>query len=138
MTPRPIYVERDGEGLRLALLELFEEEFGRARIERLMANANEATQQRLIDALPKRTLSPGYYAWCFHLLRLESEKEAGLQLDPAVLSAFEGAGMRTLVGARADFRAKHPPCSRCGVEQETRFAPECCACGVKFARKGSR
>jgi hypothetical protein len=127
---------RDSEGVRMALEELFEEDHVRARIARSLENATDETRERMLNALPPRTLSPGYYSFAFHLLGLEEQIRAGVTFAETDLAAFEVNGLIALGRARTAYRAKHPPCSACGVHQETRFSAQCCSCGVNFRKKG--
>ena len=141
MNPRPYTVDRDMDGVRIALGELLEESFQRGRIVQAAEHKNTPAlrdryfAEQMEAGTRKRTLASGYYSFCMHLFRLDTEREAGLPLDIATLAAFEGEGLRTLAAARAAHRAKHPPCSRCGLEQETRFHPKCTGCGVQFGGK---
>lgn len=129
-----IDVGRDAEGVRLALEELFEEDFQRRRLRRSVEGASPETLARLEKTLPARALSPGYYRWAWHLLSLESEREAGIALDPARLLGAEVTGLVALGDARRSFRAKHPECTACGAQQDSKFAPQCINCGAKFRR----
>ncbi len=130
-----IDVVRDSEGVRRALEEIFEEDFARSRIDRQLADsgAAAATRARLEATVPPRTLSPGYYEFALHLLRLDQEREAGIVFS--ALAAFEAGGLVELGRARAAFRQKHPPCSACGAHQASRFGSSCDACGAEFRRK---
>lgn len=130
-----IDVVRDEEGVRQALEDLFEEDLARARIERQTENADPRTKERMLAQLPQRKLSPGYYRFAEHLLRLESEQRAGIGFAAGSLSGFEADGLLTLQRARGAFNFRHPPCSACGVHQPTRFGVECSRCGVKFRRR---
>lgn len=130
-----IDVANDAEGVQMALEEIFEEDYVRSRIERESAGANEATRDRLSATVPARTLSPGYYDWGLHLLRLESEHKVGVGLYAHQVRNFEVRGLLALSRARTSFEGKHPACSACGARQATRFSAECLACGSKFSRK---
>lgn len=127
-----IDVVRDQEGVRLALEEIFEEDFVRARIDRNSAGASPETKERMRRQIPRRTLSPGYYAFAEHLLVLDEERQAGVAFS---LAGFEARGMVALQRARGEFERRHPPCSACGTRQENRFGMECSGCGTKFRRK---
>jgi hypothetical protein len=129
---------RDQDGMVLALNEIFEQDFARVQIERETAGANPETKRRLLQQIPKRTLSPGYYTWANHLLWLEDRRKAGIAFSPAELSMQEAAGLVALDRARADFNFAHPPCSACGARQRNRYGQECSACGAKFRRKGAK
>lgn len=132
-----IDVVQDAEGVRIALEEIFEEDFTRAGVGN-MVNASEETRKRLADNLPARTLSPGYYDFAAHLLWLEDERKAGIAFVENALAAFEVRGLVALGRARNAFDSRHPKCSSCGARQQNRFAVECIGCGVKFRRKGDR
>jgi hypothetical protein len=131
-----IDVARDPEGVRMALEEIFEEDFMRARIEREAAGASPETRARMESRLPARTLSPGYYRFAQHLFHLDAQRKAGIVFVCGDLAAFEVEGLLALDRARGEFERRHPACSSCGARQENRFSPECCGCGVKFRRKG--
>lgn len=131
-----IHVGRDPEGVRMALEEIFEEDYVRARIDRECQGGNEQTRERLQAQIPERTLSPGYYEFALHLLRLDDERRAGITLDAAQLAGFDVRGLVILGRARSTFEHKHPACSACGARQQNRFGVECSSCGVKFRRKG--
>lgn len=128
---------RDTEGVYKALLEMFEEDFVRQRIERSTSSARPETRERLEQGIPLRTLSPGYYRFASHLLFLETGRKLGIILDAGRLAAFEAEGLVALDRARRKFEERHPPCSRCGSLQDTAFQPECNKCGAKFIRKES-
>jgi hypothetical protein len=121
----------------MALEEIFEEDFVRARIDRESEGAREETRERMQAQIPPRTLSPGYYAFALHLLRLEEEQKAGIAFHAGELAAFELRGLVAISAARAAFGSKHPACNGCGARQPNRFGGECVGCGVKFQRKKS-
>ena len=131
-----IDVVNDAEGVRMALEEIFEEDFVRARVRRESAHASEETQERLLCQVPLRTLSPGYYKFGEHLLLLEAEQKAGVGLSAGELLRFEARGLVALAQARGNFGYRHPACSACGTRQQNRFGVECGNCGTKFRRKG--
>ena len=126
---------RDTEGVRIALEEIFEGDYVRFRLSREGQGADSQTRERMRWQIPKRTLSPGYYAFAEHLLLLEDQRKAGIGFDARGLAAFEAAGLVALGRARAAFEAAHPACSSCGTRQENRFGSECVGCGIKFQRK---
>ena len=132
-----IDVVRDTEGVRRSLEEIFEEDFARSRIERQLADsgAAEATRARIEATIPARTLSPGYYEFALHLLKLDQEREAGILFTASDLADFEARGLVELGRARSAFHQKHPPCSACGAHQANRFGSSCDACGAEFRRK---
>jgi ribosomal protein L37E len=125
-------VARDSDGVRIALEEIFEEDFARSRIERESEGAAQETRQRMESQIPARTLSPGYYAFAEHLLLLEAWQKAGVVFAPAGLAAWEASGLVAIGRARNGFKSRHPPCSRCGAPQQNRFTAKCHACGAKF------
>jgi hypothetical protein len=131
-----IDVVRDSEGVRMALEEIFEEDYVRASLEREFAGANVETRARLESRIPARTLSPGYYRFAQHLFHLDAQRKASVVFASGDLAAFELDGLIALDRARGEFERRHPACSSCGARQPNRFAPECCECGVKFRRKG--
>jgi hypothetical protein len=130
-----IDVWKDTEGVRMALEEIFEEDFARGRIHREMAQADEETAARMESRLPKRALAWGYYRYAEHLLRIDAQRRAGIAYSLADLAAVEAEGLVALDRARGAFESRHPSCSACGVRQQNRFTPECHACGAKFMRK---
>lgn len=132
-----IDVVNDAEGVRMALDEIFEEDFVRSRIDREVKGANEQTRLRLETQIPARTLSPGYYEFASHLFRLDNERRVGVSIDAGRLAAFEIRGLIALDCARKTFEHRHPACSACGTRQQNRFGAECSGCGVKFRRKGA-
>jgi hypothetical protein len=130
-----IDVVHDTEGVRMALEEIFEQDFVRSRIERESAGANEETRERMSFQIPPRTLSPGYYEFGQHLLRLDAEQKAGVGFTAGDLAAFEVSGLLALAHARSAFEDRHPACNTCGTRQLNRFAVECSSCGVKFRKR---
>lgn len=130
-----IDVVRDTEGVRQALDELFEEDFVRARVDRESAGANAETKERMSWQIPKRTISPGYYAFAEYLFSIDNQRRAGLVFAVSDLTAFEVQGLVALDRARGEFERRHPACGGCGIRQENRFSFECSGCGVKFRRK---
>jgi hypothetical protein len=78
-----IDVVQDAEGVRMALEEIFEEDFVRSRIDHESAGADEQTRERMAFQIPPRTLSPGYYDFGLHRIRgqrpgrLRSSRAAG-------------------------------------------------------------
>jgi hypothetical protein len=130
-----IDVAYDAEGVRMALEALFEEDFVRARIERVAGSATAESRQRMEWQIPKRVLSPGYYRWAEHIFRLDAERRAGVGFTAGELAGVEVAGLVALDRARGAFENAHPACSACGLRQENRFGRECPSCGAKFRRK---
>lgn len=132
-----IDVVYDAEGVRIALEEIFEEDYVRARIGRESEGASEETRIRMANQIPPRTLSPGYYDFAAHLLFLDSEHKAGIGFSAKDLTSYEARGIVVLGRARAAFEGRHPACGSCGVRQINRFSTECVGCGIKFRRKGA-
>lgn len=131
-----INVVKDAEGVRMALEEIFEEDYVRSRIGRELENAAQQTRERMERMVPPRTLSPGYYSFASHLLWLEDERSAGCGFTAGALAAYEVRGLVALSRARAAFDRRHPKCSSCGARQQNCFSTECLNCGIKFRRKG--
>lgn len=132
-----IDVARDETGILQAIGEILEEDFLRGRLQEEAAGAGERTRQRLLDQVPRRTLSPGYYAWAAHLLQLQDEHDAGVLFAASELAAVEGRGLSLLAQAKRRFAAFHPECGACGARQPNRFGVKCCGCGAEFRRKGA-
>lgn len=130
-----IHVERDSEGVKQALVGLFEEAFHRRAIEKSFGRAADVeTRQRALDSMEARTLSPGYYAWSEHLLSLSTAIELGVKYSAHELTRSEVVGLQLVRNARNEFEYEYPACSACGERQDNRFAPQCKGCGVKFQR----
>jgi hypothetical protein len=132
-----IDVWRDPEGVRLALEEIFESDFVRARIRREAAGATPETMERMEQKIPPRTLAWGYYRFAEHLLHLDALRRAGVRFAERDLLGCEAEGMLALDRARTAFEGHHPACSACGHRQQNRFGAECSGCGAKFQRKKS-
>jgi len=131
---RGVHVERDPEGLQLALRELFEEAFCREAIRSVMEKADEDTQARAMEDIPQRTLSPGYYSRAEYILDLGSAIEAGAGYSAEVLGREDVTGLQALKRAKQEFERDHPACS-CGTRQHNRYILECRSCHAKFARR---
>jgi hypothetical protein len=127
-----IDVVNDAEGVRMALEEIFEQDYVRSRIDRESAGANAETRERMAFQVPPRTLSPGYYDFAQHLLRLEAQQKAGIGFSAVDLASFEASGLVALGRARGGFESRHPACSACGARQQNRFSVKCVGCGVEF------
>jgi hypothetical protein len=130
-----IDVWRDPEGVRMALEEMFEQDYARAQTRREAAGANEETKARMEARLPARTMAWGYYRFADHLFHLDAQRRAGLACHTRDLAAFEAEGLLALDRARTAFEGRHPACSACGQRQLNRFGVECPGCGAKFQRK---
>jgi hypothetical protein len=130
-----IDVWHDTEGVRMALEEIFEEDFVRSRIHSEASGADPETLARMERQVPPRTLAWGYYRFGEYLLHLDALKRAGVVFAARDLAAFEAEGILALHRARSAFEGRHPACSSCGIRQQNRFGFECAGCGVKFQRK---
>jgi len=131
----PIDVWHDMDGVRMALEEIFEEDFVRSRIHSEASGANPETLARMESQVPPRTLAWGYYRFGDYLLHLDALKRAGVVFSTRDLAAFEAEGILALDRARSAFQGRHPACSSCGTRQQNRFGIECSSCGIKFQRK---
>jgi hypothetical protein len=117
----------------MTCLEIFEQDFQMGLIEKSLMAASEKGKARLLAAVPKLTLSPGYERLARHLMDLKRQREAGLPVTD--LTAWEANGMVALHDAQREHEMKHPACSQCKVRLQTRFTAECPNCGAKFTRK---
>lgn len=120
----------------MALEEIFEEDFVRSRVEQGLRGADDDTRDRMAAQIPPRTLSPGYYEFALHLLRVDNLRRAGISFDASSLANYEADGLLSVLRARQAFDSKHPACGSCGAKQQNRFGVECHVCGTKFKRKG--
>jgi hypothetical protein len=133
--PIPIIVERDTEGLKEAIVALFEEDFQLRCINEAKLTADAETRGRALDDMEERKLSPGYYARASYLLDLANSIEAGIQYAAADLPRDDVRGLQVVRQARNIFESNHPACSNCGERQDSRYAPQCRGCHVEFARR---
>ena len=127
-----IQVERDGEGLQMALLWLLEEALVRGRIAKAIAAASDHEVARLEAEIPDRELSPGYFKRAGYLLDLSTQLELGIPMDPASFTASDIIGIRAVRSARAEFEREHPGCPRCGERQDNNVMRVCWACNTKL------
>ena len=134
MSARGVHVERDAEGLKIALREIFEEAFLR-EASGGMDGATASTMARIAEEMPQRSLSPGYYTRAEYLLDLATAIECGVGYSAEVLGRDDALGLQALKRARNEFERDHPACS-CGARQHSRFISQCRRCGAKF--QGSR
>jgi NADH pyrophosphatase NudC (nudix superfamily) len=132
-----IQVERDHEGLHTALVGLFEEAFQKSAIEEASRAADKEQRKRMLDEIPARSLSPGYYARATYILDLGRAIETGVTYSAETLAREDVRGLQALARAKAEFEREHPACSGCGTRQDNRFAMKCRGCGVKFTRGGN-
>lgn len=130
-----IDITRDAEGLRIALSELLEESFARARVMRSLESSDDDSSDRIHRSLPPLTLSPGYYKRAQYLLLLEKLKETGLIASGYTLS--ESEGLIALAEARAAFERSHPPCGLCSAYQDSQFETSCYKCGTQFLKRSA-
>lgn len=128
-----IDVTRDSEGLLQALGELLEEEFAFSRVRHQFEEAGDYDREHILEGLPPRTLSPGYYRWGAYVIWLDA-RIASLAFTR--LDMREVDGLVALQRARAEWESKHPKCA-CGAHQDSRFASCCHACGLEFRQKGA-
>lgn len=127
-----IDVARDHENVVQALVEILEEEFAFSRVRRVLDNSEEGDRGRIVESLPPRTLSPGYYRWASYLFWLEARRGAGIEFEQ--IDGREMDGLVAVKRARAQWEAQHPACP-CGARQDTRFETKCRACGLEFAKR---
>ena len=127
-----IRVERDGEGLQMALLWLLEEALVRGRIAKAVASASDYEVTRLEAEIPDREISPGYFTRAGYLLGLSTDLELGIPIDPASISPSDVIGIRAVRAARAEFDREHPGCPRCGERQDNNVMRVCWACNYKL------
>lgn len=132
-----IQVERDTEGLHTALVGLFEEAFQQSAIEEASRAADKEQRQRMLDGIPARQLSPGYYVRAEYILDLGRAIETGITYSAEILTREDVRGLQMLERARNEFEREHPACGGCGVRQDNRFSLRCRGCGVKFMRGGT-
>ena len=118
---------RDGEGVKLALLDLFEESLAWTRLQSSLEAVDDDGRERLTRSLPHRAQSPGYYKLGEYLLWLHQRVSIlGLPIEREIdrerrglhsgirIAAFEADGLCLLSQARAEFERRHPTCGRCG------------------------
>jgi hypothetical protein len=129
-------IEKDTEGLQVALRELFEESYLRDAIGMLIEDADIETADRAYEDLPVRTLSPGYYTRAEYLIDLGSAIDTGAQYSAAMMDRSDIRGLQALKRAKVLFENDHPPCPGCGVRQDNRFATQCRSCSTKFRKLG--
>jgi hypothetical protein len=128
-----IDVARDYEGLSQALTEVLEEDFAFACVRRAFERSQGEDRMHVLNGLPPRTLSPGYYKLASYILWLEERIKAGARFER--MAAWELDGLVALERARAKFEYDHPTCA-CGAHQQSRFESKCHACGLDFVKKG--
>lgn len=127
-----IQVNRDMQGVRLAALEIFEEQLVAKNTERQMRNLPPGVASEEIAKYARpQSLSPGYGEFALYLLWMEETMEAGIEM--AVL-ADEADGLRAIAQARSEFRSKHPACPACGTLQLKQVVIKCRGCGKEFKR----
>jgi ribosomal protein L37E len=129
-----IPVERDTEGLQMALRELFEEGYQRNLLE-VCEGDEEGAAADLEAEMPERTLSPGYYQRAGYLLNVSRAMELGVTYSAASLTHAEVEGLYAVRCARNEFEYDHPECGRCGARQWDRFVTTCHKCGYNRAKR---
>lgn len=132
MSTQPISVERDAEGQILALRELFEESYLAEVTGGFAQKLDDETRERMLDDMPQRTLSPGYYSRAAYLLDLASAIERGATYPAGLLARSDVEGLEALKRAKGEFESDHPACGSCGWRQESRWAIQCGRCKTKF------
>ena len=132
-----IYVERDPEGLQLALRALFEEGLIRHRLAPMLEKADAETIARAEDDMPERELSPGYFNRAAYLLDLSITMATGVQMDATMLTRADVLGLQAVRTAKADYERDHPACPACGERQDNRWMKQCFSCHTKFGGKGN-
>jgi hypothetical protein len=129
-----INVERDADGLALAIRELFEESYFAEDVKDILGKVGDEERERILCDEPVRSLSPGYYARSEYLLDLGSSIECGIAYPPAALDRSDVLGLQAVKRARAEFERDHPSCGACGARQDNRFMNKCKRCQVSFGR----
>jgi hypothetical protein len=122
----------DGDALKQAILDLFEEWLAWQREKPHWEGADAATRERIERSMPPNLLPPGYYSLARYLLWLEGRLQVGAPVRE--MTAVEADGLYALAEARKEFARQHPPCTRCGELQDGRFALMCWSCGLEFER----
>lgn len=126
-----IDVCQDGEGLRIAAAEMFEESLDAEQREKTERLAEKSSDPELVmRALPStRTLSPGYYLWLVYCIEtIEQPMEDGITIGGTELDADEMLALHILRRARAEFRSNHPPCAACGRPLRNAWDKTCSEC----------
>ena len=128
-----IHVERDADGIEHAARELFEESFLRGKyIAPLIASGEHDAAARLVEDLPVRELSPGYYLRAQYLLDLALSIDLRVQFPAGSLLRTDVTGLAAIRNARNGFETDHPPCGACGKRQMMPGLKQCEDCGTKF------
>ncbi|ABF42420.1 hypothetical protein Acid345_3419 [Candidatus Koribacter versatilis Ellin345] len=125
-----IVVSRDYDGLRIAALELMNEEFQGEDRDRLARRAKAGaanSEAMLAEAAPARSLADGYYVRADYLFWLDDVLRA---TTIAQMSAAEVHGLNAVRRARDQFRMEHPNCPHCGAMNE-RIKIICRKCGKR-------
>jgi hypothetical protein len=123
---------RDYRGLRIAAAETFVESFLRGSLDEvLQGSPRETAVESLVEAMPQRSVSYGYFGWVAYLLWLRAV--TALPGAGIALLADEAEGLLIVADAERDFRAHHPPCWKCGaLNEESAFS--CRKCQAEFKR----
>jgi ribosomal protein L40E len=127
-----IDVRRDYPGLRIAAAEMFIESFLREALDEVLEGSHRTHAiEALVNAMPKRSVSYGYYQWVGYLWWLRGVTALpGCALE---LKADEAEGLLVLNDAEREFRNQHPPCFKCGALNEE-GACSCRKCQARFQR----
>ncbi|HLJ87762.1 MAG TPA: hypothetical protein VKZ53_13130 [Candidatus Angelobacter sp.] len=123
-----ITVSQDHDGVRMAAVELFEQQLHSQDADRALANASisgEIDDALLAKLCPNSNLSPGYRDFVVYMLWLKSMMHAGVQFH---LTDGEAEGLRAIEAARQEFVGKHPPCRYCGAFQYSTVSMRCHKC----------
>lgn len=125
-------VERDAEGLQLAIRTLFEESLRQHKLAVILEKCSAAERARLEDDEPIREISPGYYKRAVYLLVLANTLELGIPFPPDCFTMSDVEGIQAVRLAKAAFEREHPACPRCGERQDNPHMPKCPDCGQKL------
>jgi hypothetical protein len=137
VSSRSIAIERDIEGLQMALREIFEESYIAGANGSIYDSQDRDAWQRAEEDTPARSLSPGYYSRAAYLLDLASAIETGAVFSAAMLTRHEVRGLEAVRRAKAAFESEHPSCPGCGRRLDNRHMPQCSHCKTKFAGRGN-
>ncbi len=130
--PYRVSIERDADGLQLAVRTLFEESLRRHRLDELTDRISAKEAERIRADEPLREISPGYYTRAGYLLELANTLELGISFPPDCFTQADIAGMVAVKRARLEFEREHPPCPRCGERQDNPHQTKCHACSQKL------
>jgi hypothetical protein len=135
--PFRIPVDRDAAGLQLAARALFEESLQHHKLGQVLDRMAPAEQDRVLDSMPAREISPGYYTRAAYFINLSGMLKLGIPFDPACFTGGDVTGLQAVRSAFAEFEREHPCCPRCGERQDNPHMPKCFGCGLKLRRTGA-